>query len=547
MYNGWNMFLNQAQNALDLLGQAGPLGPGGNRLPGPLEPQLQVAWGSFRQSLGSSVRAILSRSRLSNEPLLQDFFKDCRIERSIPVRAVLAAALWHVVFVVFPTPAVRMLPRHNPALDNLQLTWSGPIDDLPLIHIPKGAPVPTPMAKTPAPTPARDLEAFHPRQRIFTDPVAPTHPRQTLLNRTAPPQAPKLVANLPNIVQFQQISAPAKPKAEFRNVALEKVRKRNTASVASAPVPDVFNSESKLADVNVAMSASTPPKPKLELNAGATPRVAERTQTGDAGPAPEVKSHHADSVTPLIALSATPAPPAPIEPPKGNLASRVSMSPEGKPGKTGGEHPNDGAGGGNSPVGIKVSANEPPAPKAISDAGGEKIISPAIHRLDTTIDPNAPDEAERTGPPDFAALPPGTKPEQIFGSKAVYSMNINMPNFNSATGSWALNFSEFGGHSGKSGAPSPDLSGPAPIKKVDPKYPQTLVIDRVEGEVILYAVIHKDGTVGSIQLVHSVDEQLDANAMNALAEWKFRPATKNGLPIELEAIVHIPFRIPQTQ
>ena len=40
-------------------------------------------------------------------------------------------------------------------------------------------------------------------------------------------------------------------------------------------------------------------------------------------------------------------------------------------------------------------------------------------------------------------------------------------------------------------------------------------------------------------------EQLDANAIRALRQWKFRPGAKQGIPIELEAIVHIPFRLPE--
>src|SRR5438445_11704328 len=89
-----------------------------------------------------------------------------------------------------------------------------------------------------------------------------------------------------------------------------------------------------------------------------------------------------------------------------------------------------------------------------------------------------------------------------------------------------------------------EIAEPSPIRKVDPKYPPTLAAEHVEGEVILYAVIRRDGSVDRIQLVRSVDEQLDSNAMRALAQWKFRPAERNGEPVELETIVHIPFRAP---
>jgi protein TonB len=82
------------------------------------------------------------------------------------------------------------------------------------------------------------------------------------------------------------------------------------------------------------------------------------------------------------------------------------------------------------------------------------------------------------------------------------------------------------------------------MSKIDPKYPPTLVDERVEGEVILYAVIRHDGHVDTIHLVRGVDPELDANARAAFAEWKFQPAMKDGEAVDVEAIVHIPFRAP---
>ncbi len=170
-------------------------------------------------------------------------------------------------------------------------------------------------------------------------------------------------------------------------------------------------------------------------------------------------------------------------------------------------------------------------------------MSAPPHALITRPDPHTKmdDSPERTGPPNFAVLPPGAQPEQIFASKKIYKMIVNMPNLNSATGSWILNFSELRVNADGARVASPDISGPVPLRKVDPKYPPTLIHERVEGEVVLYAVIRRDGSVDSIQLVRGIDEQLDANAMDALSQWKFRPAAKQGTPVELEAIVHIPF------
>lgn len=121
-------------------------------------------------------------------------------------------------------------------------------------------------------------------------------------------------------------------------------------------------------------------------------------------------------------------------------------------------------------------------------------------------------------------------------------MQIDMPNLNSATGSWILNFTELRTDPNTPRMPSSDLNGPSPIRKVDPKYPPTLINEHVEGEVVVYAVIRRNGSVDSIQLVRGLDDELDKNAMNALSQWKFRPATRQGEPVDLEAIIHIPFR-----
>ena len=195
---------------------------------------------------------------------------------------------------------------------------------------------------------------------------------------------------------------------------------------------------------------------------------------------------------------------------------------------------------------MSISGGNPPSNNGVAGLGGSpKISAPAPRTLITRPDPHAkPEDApERTGPPNFANLPAGAQPEQVFASKKVYKMLVNMPNLNSATGSWILNFSELRVNAQAPRITSSDVSAPVPLRKVDPKYPPSLMSERVEGEVVLYAVIRRDGTVDSIQLVHGIDEQLDENAMQALSQWRFQPATRQGSTVELEAIVHIPFRL----
>jgi TonB family protein len=244
--------------------------------------------------------------------------------------------------------------------------------------------------------------------------------------------------------------------------------------------------------------------------------------------------------------------------PQGNLAARVAMSPDGKPGAPGnspgpaksgnGDSHGNGTGrAGKSDIGISISGGSPKPNANSSGLGGAlKLSLPKTQSGLKRPDPNADadDPPERIGPPNFATLPPGAKPELIFTSRRVYSMNINMPNLSSATGSWIIHFSEL--HLGGSAAHRlGEVNAPVALRKVDPKYPQTLVQDHVEGEVILYGVIRRDGAVDSIQLVRGIDPQLDAYSIEAFAQWKFQPATKEGQPVDLEAIVYIPFRGPE--
>src|SRR5271157_583750 len=548
----------------DLLGQA-ELYPPHIFLPGEVQPKLEIAWGSYHQNFLSSVAAFFKRTHLSKAVPLTFVFRDCRVETNIPSRAILAAALLHIAFVIFPWPDLPATPRRNPAFDNTELTWSGPIEDLPLLDVPRARPTTHSKAEPdPDPPPAEEsVDAYHPRQRIYTDPAHPTHPRQTLINPSAPAEAPKFLPQMPNIVQLAAAPAPARPRVEISEQSLAKLHPHQAKAVATTdtPSPDLPNLEQHPAEISLAAAPTGPARPKLEINAGSAPRVASRTQTGDAA-APEVPAVpsgvNGGAPSTLIALSANPAPPAPVVPvPQGNLAARVAISPEGKPGApgnspgstksgNGGSNGNGAGGAGKSDIGISISGGSP-RPNANSSGlgGGGKLILPKNQSILKRPDPNAAvdDPPERIGPPNFATLPPGAKPEQIFTTRRVYSMNINMPNLNSATGSWVIHFSELP-LSNSAHRPG-EISAPLALRKVDPKYPQAMVLDHVEGEVILYGVIRHDGTVDSIQLVRGFDEQLDANAIEAFAQWKFQPATKDGQPVDLEAIVHIPFRGPQ--
>jgi TonB family protein len=144
-------------------------------------------------------------------------------------------------------------------------------------------------------------------------------------------------------------------------------------------------------------------------------------------------------------------------------------------------------------------------------------------------------------------------PEILFLNREVFVMAVNTPNVTSYSGSWVVRFAERRlGMRRRDGTIESDvaddpsrgrLSAPGPKLKVDPKYVRTAADEGVEGTVTLYALIRMDGSVSNIELVKSVDERLDASAMEALAQWQFHPATRLGVPVEVDVLIDIPFRL----
>jgi len=547
-------------------------------------PQLAVKWESRGQTFAGSLWAVMKGPKAPKEFRGEPYFRDCHVRRLFPKGAMLASSLWYVVLFLIPIPIWQALtPKQSQpqlALPRIELTWYEPARDLAAITQPGELPKPSPPGEPEKPLPKRGADAFHPRQSILSSPLKPTHPRQTLIRPDAPLEPPKLLPQMPNIVQWAQPANPARPRLHINTAALAKLRPKRPAQrpLAEMAVPNVPNQEQNVGDLNIASSATQLERPRLAMNPSSAPRVGQRQNGTEAGPAPNLApdvSASDSGLRRLIALSAAPAPPAETLPlPEGNLAARLSISPDGaQPGTPGGSpngptratgnaggaagspggaggagatKPGTGGGGGSGLPNVSITGGDPRAMSSVTGPGGSGLpgaggVSPG---MPAKPEPRpARPEPNRTRPaPGFDRIKPGMAPEEIFGPKRIYTLHVNMPNLASVTGSWILSFVEMGADPVPGQPPDSDLTGPVPMRKVDPKYPPALASARIEGEVILYAVIRRDGTVDSIQLVKSLDPQLDENAALALSRWRFRPAERSGTPVELEAIVHIPFR-----
>lgn len=78
-------------------------------------------------------------------------------------------------------------------------------------------------------------------------------------------------------------------------------------------------------------------------------------------------------------------------------------------------------------------------------------------------------------------------------------------------------------------------------KYVAPTYPQMAKIARVQGSVVLAAIIGKDGTIQNLHVVSTASPLLNQAAVEAVKEWKYRPYILNGEPVEVDTTITVNF------
>jgi len=376
---------------------------------------------------------------------------------------------------------------------------------------------------------------------------------------TPPPDSSHLAQrrNLPTLP-----NSVVAPPPEVRSSTSNHFEGLQPALIAPPPTVDAA---SNLRDMNIAPTAVIAPAPQL-------PRAAQRTAPGGrvaalgapqvVPPPPSVSSAASSGASfgergHVIALNLHPAVGAPPDPPAGNRRGSFAAIPEGHAGASG--SPGASSSGTNTGIGNVASGK---AVKGSSDLPSGLYVGKGSEQPSTVAgDPGPsarstvnPDLIASVHPPRVGASPrtmqPGdasrlSVPERgIFGDRKFYSVTLNMPNFNSAGGSWVIRFAELNPELDSHGVPvtATDLTQPMATRKVDPAYPMELMRENVSGTVILYAVIHADGTVGNVRILRGVDDRLDRFASEAVEQWKFSPATKNGSPVDVVATFQIPFR-----
>jgi TonB family protein len=89
------------------------------------------------------------------------------------------------------------------------------------------------------------------------------------------------------------------------------------------------------------------------------------------------------------------------------------------------------------------------------------------------------------------------------------------------------------------------ITPPKLLHKVEPEYTAEARAKRIEGVVTLSAQINIHGEAVNIKVVNPLDSALDTKAVEAVQQWRFKPAEKDGKPVALTATISVDFKLPR--
>ena len=79
--------------------------------------------------------------------------------------------------------------------------------------------------------------------------------------------------------------------------------------------------------------------------------------------------------------------------------------------------------------------------------------------------------------------------------------------------------------------------------KIEPEYTKEAARKKIQGMVLLSITVDTDGIAKDINIIKGIDAGLDRNAVAAVAQWRFQPASQGNVPMPVRAHVEVHFRL----
>jgi periplasmic protein TonB len=91
--------------------------------------------------------------------------------------------------------------------------------------------------------------------------------------------------------------------------------------------------------------------------------------------------------------------------------------------------------------------------------------------------------------------------------------------------------------------PGPEVDLPVLVARVEPIYPEAARRMHLSGVVLLEAIISTHGEVENVRVLRSAHPLLDAAAVRAVSQWRYRPATLDGRAVRVYLTVTVDFTL----
>ncbi len=95
-------------------------------------------------------------------------------------------------------------------------------------------------------------------------------------------------------------------------------------------------------------------------------------------------------------------------------------------------------------------------------------------------------------------------------------------------------------------AQAQEIKPPKPIHMVDARYPDSAICEGIEGTVLVRLTIPTDGISTDVKIAKGFRPDFDQSAIDSVRQWRFRPASKDGKPIEVTITLEVAFKAPRS-
>jgi protein TonB len=100
-----------------------------------------------------------------------------------------------------------------------------------------------------------------------------------------------------------------------------------------------------------------------------------------------------------------------------------------------------------------------------------------------------------------------------------------------------------GGIGGGPFQPGAGIEPPSLVRDVKPLYTDDARKRSIEGDVVLEIVVRRDGSVGNMRVLRKLGAGLDERAMEAVRQWRFTPAKRQGASVDVFVEVSVAFKL----